>query len=550
MPGETSNTWSAACVCVTDDDLRYWQRVGKDWARSYPKVPLEVQQLWVELWKKHKDAPVFKEPEAEKPAPEWWKICWSLMAIADEACESVGYIHVDGHPNEWKGSWVALMVDYLLRNAADGINPSDRHRRVDRQIASICLMADRDVVCVQPKSHTPEVGCTPRTLAHNLALLPPRGEMRAHWQRPPQHMLPEARTDLRLLLIPYPFEIEANWFTAEKVTTEEELKKSRRAKPWGWFEIEQGWLPRNAQYIVQFVDRLLQQARASAGSVNGVVFPEYALDWKSYKAIADHLRDNHPGVEFFVAGTSDNCAGEKGNFALSSHFFDELHEENPTRMAATTSRAKHHRWRLDHHQLVSYDLVQALEPDYLWWEKIVLQQREIHIKVIRSSSVFTTMICEDLARSDPCHEVLRAIGPNLVFVLLMDGPQLPIRWSARYATALSDDPGSSVLTFTSRALIARSNAVLERLSADERGARSASWAVGLWKDATGSARVIECPPGAHGVIINLLGDALYEATLDARQNGEASRWKMVGAPITVSLDAVRDKKLLDELGFK
>lgn len=549
VPRGARDAWSEACVCIEDADLQNWQRIGKSWAKQYPELPSEIQPLWKELWKSRKE-PVFKEPEAGKPAPSWWKVCWALMAIADEACENVGYIHVDDKQSDWHGSWVALTVDYCLRNSSDGITPSDRHRRVDRQIASICLMADRDVVCVQPKSHTPEVGCTPRTLAHNLALLPPRGEMRAHWQRPPQYMLPESRTDLRLLLIPYPFELDAEWFQGEKVISEDEVRRSGRAKPWGWFTLDQHWLPRNPQSVVRMVDLLLDQARAKSGSINGVVFPEYALDWKSYKAVADNLRDKHPDVEFFVAGSSDNCAGEKGNFALSSHFFDETKNDQSTRMAATTSRAKHHRWRLDSHQLISYDLTKALDPRYLWWEKIVLQQREIHVKVIRSASVFTTMICEDLARSDPCHEVLRAIGPNLVFVLLMDGPQIPIRWSARYATALSDDPGSSVLTFTSRGLISRSNAALERMSPEEKGSRDPSWAVGLWKDATGTAQMVHCPPGDHGVVISLHGDPLFEATLDARQNSDASRWRIVGSPITVSLDAVRDARLISELKLK
>jgi hypothetical protein len=360
-------------------------------------------------------------------------------------------------------------------------------------------------------------------------------------------MLPESRTDLRLLLIPYPFSIEEGSFVGEKVTSPEEAARTGQAKPWGWFTIEQDWLPRRADSILRMVDLLLAQTRAKVGSINGVVFPEYSLDWKSYKLIADQLRDRHPDVEFFVSGSSDNCAGEKGNFALSSHFFDEGRGEQTTRMAATTSRAKHHRWRLDYHQLVSYDLARSLDRNYLWWEKIVLRQREIHVKVIRNASVFTTMICEDLARSDPCHEVLRAIGPNLVFVLLMDGPQLPVRWSARYATALSDDPGSSVLTFTSRALMARSNAAIDKMSPEERGDRNTSWTVGLWKDATGTAQQISCPPGDHGVVISLHGDPSFEATYDARQNADASRWRMVGSPVTVALDAVRDKDLIMEL---
>lgn len=52
--------------------------------------------------------------------------------------------------------------------------------------------------------------------------------------------------------------------------------------------------------------------------------------------------------------------------------------------------------------------------------------------------------------------------------------------------------------------------------------------------------VLNCADSLHG-------DPLFEATLDARQNSDASRWRIVGSPITVSLDAVRDAKLISEL---
>jgi hypothetical protein len=548
VPRGDPSKWPTSCVCISEAQLQEWQGIGTRWARDYPETPKAVQDLWSRLWALRKE-PIFTEPDPDTAAPEWWRIAYALMAIADEASAGVGYIHAStSEEQDWKGSWVALTVEFLLRGTSDGVTPSDRHRRISRQIASICLRADRDVVCVQPKSHTPEVGCTPRSLAHNLALLPPRGEMRAHWQRPPQVMLPESRTDLRLLLIPYPYKLEEGWFVTHPVTTTEEAKEQNRAMPWGWFELRQRWLPAPS-VVVELVERLMVRAGETVGSVNGVVFPEYALNWATYKAIADHLRDNHPDVEFFVSGSSDNCAGEKGNFALSSHFFDEGTARGRQRMAATTSRGKHHRWRIDKRQILNYDLGNSLDPAFLWWEKIPLQQREIHVKVIRSASVFTTMICEDLARSDPCHEVLRAIGPNLVFVILMDGPQLPARWSARYATGLSDDPGSAVLTLTSRALIARSNSLLEKMTAKQRGDRKPYWTVGLWKDAANDAYQINCPPHAHGVVLTLHGHPSVEATLDGRQNPDAFSWRKVGDPIMLALHPKRDGDLIRQLNI-
>ena len=58
-------------------------------------------------------------------------------------------------------------------------------------------------------------------------------------------------------------------------------------------------------------------------------------------------------------------------------------------------------------------------------------------------------VCEDLARLDAVAELLRTVGPTLVVTVLLDGPQLASRWTARYASVLADDPGSAVLTLTS-----------------------------------------------------------------------------------------------------
>jgi hypothetical protein len=118
------------------------------------------------------------------------------------------------------------------------------------------------------------------------------------------------------------------------------------------------------------------------------------------------------------------------------------------------------------------------------------------------------LICEDLARQDPAAELVRAVGPNLVLALLMDAPQLPSRWPARYATVLADDPGSSVLTLTSLGMAALSrppNVPLRpRL-------------IALWKDAKSAAPVeIELPPGAAGCVLSLTVQWDEEWTADGR----------------------------------
>src|SRR5262245_18099368 len=99
------------------------------------------------------------------------------------------------------------------------------------------------------------------------------------------------------------------------------------------------------------------------------------------------------------------------------------------------------------------------------------------------------LVCDDLARLEPVPEVLRSIGPSLVVTLLLDGPQLASRWTARYASVLVDDPGSAVCTLTAYGTVERSHP----------DGFPPSRVVALWKDPKGGVIEIELEPGAQGL---------------------------------------------------
>ncbi len=141
-----------------------------------------------------------------------------------------------------------------------------------------------------------------------------------------------------------------------------------------------------------------------------------------------------------------------------------------------------------------------------WWENMPIGQRKLHFFRVRRSSVLSVLICEELARSDPCHSILRSVAPNLIFALLMDGPQIEQRWPAKYASTLADDPGSAVLSFTSYGLIDRSN---------KQGHHDASHAIALWKDDTGHMQQIDLPPGPgfRGVLLSLWAEPKNDRTM-------------------------------------
>jgi hypothetical protein len=188
---------------------------------------------------------------------------------------------------------------------------------------------------------------------------------------------------------------------------------------------------------------------------------------------------------------------------------------------------KHHRWMLDQPQISQYGLGSRLYPEKSWWEHISLGDRRLNFIAVLPWLVMSVLICEDLARPDPVGDLVRAVGPNLVIALLMDGPQLKERWGARYATTLADDPGSSVLTVTSSGMCS-----LSRPPAGVQARR----VVALWKDAKSPAPVeIEMPAGSQGVVISLSVRRLEEWTADGRGDKRNAGYPMLSGIHPVSM---------------
>ncbi len=518
-------------VVVERQEVQRFRKAGRKWSLD-PAVPQLVTRQWAKLLAA-RGRPIFAADLLKKQ--KWWESAYALLAIADEACADVGY---RPQPDAaWSRKWVVRLVEQILSGSTPA-SPSSGHRRLIEHSPTIASgNVDRDVVCVQPKARTPDVGCSLRNLSHNVALLPSRGVMRVHWLSPPAVQMDEQTASLNLLLVPFPYAVENACFVSKGGADKDDLS--------GWFDLEQRWLASAAADLVAFVRLLLEKA-ATRDVIHGVVFPELSLNYDVYEKVATFLRDHVPSVQFLVAGSSGNCGGEKGNFALASHFFDDAAASGGApakRMMATASRPKHHRWSLEESQIAAYGLQTAFiafNPAMRWWEEIPLQARELHVHPMRGSSVFTVMICEDLARSDPAHEPLRAIGPNLVFVLLMDGPQLEWRWAARYSMGLAEDPGSSVLTFTSRALVERWN----------RGKppTDQSWSVALWKDEDHRAVGVDCPEGDDAVILKLVGRPQTERTIDGRSDAPTYAWHRIDDARRIALDRNAHGNLLRRMG--
>jgi hypothetical protein len=174
-------------------------------------------------------------------------------------------------------------------------------------------------------------------------------------------------------------------------------------------------------------------------------------------------------------------------------------------------KRQHHRWQLESGQILQYGLGTHLNHKKAWWEYISVEKRQITFLAVNPWLTIAPLICEDLARQDPVGELMRAVGPNLVVCLLMDGPQMKARWSGRYATVLADDPGCSVLTLTSLGMASLCRPF---------GFGEPSRNIALWKDAkTGGPHEITVPRDAEAVVLTLSVEFSEEWSADGRTDG-------------------------------
>jgi hypothetical protein len=470
------------------------------WNATSSEVPETVENMWWML------TAIFGNVHMHQIAvvPDLVKLLLGLFAVADEACIGMGW---DVDPDN-----AALHQFSSITFAA--LTKADQALALPHLPHSLCVMVSPDSAVVLPKSINSAVGCTIRSLSHYLALLPPSSVLNASWilssKKPPAAAAADATApyDMRLLLIPFPFTIHADSFKLS--TPRKELGHNHVP---AYFELEARWLKRDGKPLTgellarELIIPLIQQAIAETGAApNGIILPECALTAALAGELVEALKDSK--IDFLITGVLDT--GENGthyNRALTFAFQEG--EE-----ATVAEQNKHHRWRLDRGQTERYALHFDPDPNNdKWWEDIDVSQRKLPFLALRKDMSLATLICEDLARTDPAMTAIRAVGPNLVVALLMDGPQLAVRWPGRYATVLAEDPGSAVLSFTCAAMVDRSNWL------EAKPAR----AVGLWRDGAGRTQEIGLAPGSLGVVLTLQSKKKHQNTLDNRSDNSLSR---------------------------
>lgn len=441
--------------------------------------------------------------------PSLVEILLSLFAVADETCAGMGW---DVNEAEWHTRWFASAAMGSMGDP-DWIPMLLRHLPT-----SFCSTVPPDRAIVFPKSLTPSVGCTIRSLSHYVALLPPKTVLMPEWiwstterataDRPD----PTLPYDVRLLLVPFPYTVNGDCFQLSFPRTEfgDGLKMP------AYFRLVQHWLELDGGRLTgkrlgeELLIPLIKQAFTQSGQMpDGIVLPECALTSEIAMELVKTLEENQVKIEFLITGVLDVNPDTGATYNRAQTFVLRKSEG-----AVKREHNKHHRWRLDSRQVEGYALDFDNDDDNdQWWEDIDIGNRQLPFFGLRKDLSVTTLICEDLARADPAMSVIRAVGPNLVIALLMDGPQLETRWPGRYATVLADDPGSAVLSFTCSAMVDRSN------WRQSRPART----VGLLRDAGGRTHEIPLPLGSLGILLTLESASKRQTTLDNRSDKGVAR---------------------------
>jgi hypothetical protein len=467
-PPAGAGDWSDAVV----DAGREWSAWVED--RRGP-VPSMVAEAWgVAL--ERADLPL-----ADLAQGRDWRVCQALLslhAIADEACAGLG----------------------SATERADGLGAGYRARAREllARTGSLARVAPRRVR-VLPKVRTPPSG---RPAFSRYACVEGAG-LEASWQKmPARHLGTDPPAEhVNMLLLPWPLRVRESDFRA----VEGSVQRLER-DPFGFFEFAPA-----ERLDLDLVERVLIAALDEVDDVDVVVLPEASIDETEIDDL-EAVLDRY-GVSYLAAGIRQRPPGPgelPGNW-VHTGVSPRLRKgagpaDGAGRQWFHIRQNKHHRWSLDESQIYQYHLAGALHPQVRWWEAMEVPPRSLQFVSVGEEITIVSLVCQDLAESDEIADVIRSVGPTVVFTVLLDGPQLASRWAARYASVFADDPGSVVLTLTSFGMAQRSRPA----------GREASPIVALLKDADQGIREIPLEPGAQAVLLTASGSRAIRRTADGR----------------------------------
>jgi len=398
-----------------------------------------------------------------------WEVCealFVLLALGDEACAGVA---ATLDPERSAGfRFRGRAGELLARTGSLSAVPTYRLR-------------------VLPKGRTPPGGISFRSLSRYACL---RGaSVDVAWHKAPNRRSGTGQQQANVLLLPWPLRVRQRDFRPLQHTV-------RRAEnePFGTFSFEPA-----EEFDLDLVERVLVAALDEVDGVDAVILPESSVpvgDLQPLQALLSRY-----GVGMLMAGVREPAPPDG---RLPSNWVHlGVHVGG---CWAQYRQNKHHRWFLDESQINQYHLAGALHPSVRWWEAMEVPRRSLQFVELGDGLTVVAVVCEDLARLDEVAELLRDVGPTLVVTILLDGPQLASRWTARYASVLADDPGTAVLTLTAAGMVQRSRPI----------GMPPSSVVAMWKDPTRGLREIALDPGSDGVVMSVANTRARRRCADGR----------------------------------
>jgi hypothetical protein len=420
----------------------------------------------VEEWQILREAAT--TPLSDVASGRAWRLCQALVtlhAISDQAC--AGTQRSSGSTDDSECSFGGLALEMLKRTGSMArIRPESLR--------------------VLPKYHTAPGGISARSVGRYVCLVGPAVNFDVNEVAGAQFGRGEG--EFNILLLPWPLRVEETDFDPVSDSVRE-----RAIEPYGYFEFRP-----TEPLDLSLVDRLLS---AATEHVDMVVLPESAVAPDDLEDL-EALLSRH-GVAMLVTGLRGEIDGS-APFVPNCVHFGVLVDGQWWHYR----QGKHHRWSLDQRQIEQYHLEAVLDPRVRWWESIEIPPRSVDLIELGVGHTIASLVCEDLAQMDEVVDLLRAVGPSMIIALLLDGPQLRSRWTARYAGVLADDPGSAVLTLTSYGMVRR---------ASESDGPAV---VALWKDRHHAMREITLDADAQGILLTVQSNPAIRRAADGRNPAE------------------------------
>lgn len=372
-----------------------------------------------------------------------------------------------------------------MRNFMQMLNSDGSDLNLDNNGKDLNL-ADNDskLGFIAYKGLVPQSGLTINNLCQNLTFLKPSVAPEIIYSFNETKRFDQS--SYNVLFIPWPFKVDDSSFKACKDSPLE------TDSFFDFFDYQ----PEEPIFneFLRLVRSALISAIKRARYIDLIVFPECSLSSKTFEKLKDkihsHFGKDAPAILSGVYGNRKNTASLA--FTGVTEEYDTIHQN------------KHHRWFLDSNQIRAYNLADRLEPGKKWWENIDVSRRNLAVLTTPNGIKLCPLVCEDLARQEPVAQAVRAIGPNFVVSLLLDGPQLKNRWPGKYATVLSDDPGSSVLTVTPLGMTLKSTGLGD----------PPSRIVGLWSEQGKSAEELKIKEDGIAILLELKIENTDNWTID------------------------------------